>query len=207
MSIEAKALGRKVRRNKEIVNKSNPHDVSQEKEFSDQMEGSQCRIYHKQQKTSSWKGIHRRGINHLVCDGLLVKEFLVGVQTLEWPWATQWTLDMCLTLSCRHTCVPPICSAVILLHGLMGWKQVLGPVFDRPASCACCRGLWDHGMWSSHCRSVTGTVLPEVSEESHWNVQPLAATSISSFYCPLSRTFSHWTQAPRISHGSSIFLL
>lgn len=83
MNIEAKALGRKVGRNKEIVNKSKQHDVSQEKEFSDQMEGSQCQIYHKQQETSSWKWVHRRGIDHLICDGLLVKEFLVWVQTLE----------------------------------------------------------------------------------------------------------------------------
>lgn len=45
------------------------------------MEGSQCQIQHKQQETGSWKGVHRRGITHLICDGLLVEE-LVRVGTL-----------------------------------------------------------------------------------------------------------------------------
>lgn len=121
----------------------------------------------------------------------------------QWHRAIQLTSDAYVTLLCCHTCVTPICRAVILL---LGWNQVPGLVFDRPSSCACCRWLWNHGMWGSCCRSATGAVFPEVSEKSHWNMQPLVATSISSLYCPLSRTFFHWTQALRITRGSSIFV-
>lgn len=77
-----------------------------------------------------------------------------GGKTLERHWAIQLTFDVCLMLLCCHTCVTPICSAEILLHGLVGWNQMVGLAFDRPSSSACCwwlgslsMGLWGQTRW------------------------------------------------------------
>lgn len=96
---------------------------------------------------------------------------------------------------------------------------LIGLIHDRLFSCAWHRGLCDHGIWKSLCRSMAGTVFSEVLEKPYWVVQSLAATSFSSSaascrmmrhavpfsYCPLSSTWTMPTVFP-LNTSSQILL-